>query len=129
MINIGVRAVRTGPLFNGQMARHLDLAVDAAEEEIATLGAEHLRGDLGRPPFINPTGWYKSHITPKKMGPFWMIWDSGVIYGEWLAGTSRRNRISRFKGYQHWRRAIQYVHRIAQPTTDRVVGRFLVRLS
>lgn len=127
MINIGVRTTTTGPLFNGQMARHLHLAVDEAEQEIATLGADHLRGDLGAPPFKHPTGWYRSHITPKKIGAFWMIQDSGVVYGPWLAGTSRRNRISRFKGYHHWRRLVAYVHRIAQPTTDRVIQRALRR--
>lgn len=128
MINIRTQAVTTGPLFDGTMQRHLHLAVDEAEQEIATLGADHLRGDLGRPPFINPTGWYKSHITPKLMGPFWVIQDSGVPYGPWLAGTGSRNRTSRFKGYQHWRRAVAFVHRIAQSTTDRIVNRALQRL-
>jgi hypothetical protein len=127
MINIRTQAVTTGPLFNGQMSRHLHMAIEEAEQEIATIGAEHLRGDLGAPPFKNPTGWYKSHITPKLMGPFWVIQDSGVVYGEWLAGTSSRNRSSRFKGYQHWRRAIAFVRRIAQPTTDKVVKRALGR--
>lgn len=127
MINIGVRHGSTGPLFNGRLAHSLHMVIDEAEQEIATLGADHLRGDLGAPPFKNPTGWYKSHITPKKLGPFWAIQDSGVPYGPWLAGTSRRNRISRFKGYHHWRRAVAYVHRIAQPTTDRIVKRALRR--
>lgn len=128
MINIRTQAVMTGPLFDGTTQRHLHLAVDEAEQEIATLGADHLRGDLGAPPFKNPTGWYRSHITPKMLGPFWTVWDSGVIYGEWLAGTSRRNRISRFKGYQHWRRLTIYVNRIARPTTDRIINRALQRL-
>lgn len=127
MINIRAQATRTGPLFNGTTARHLALAVDEAEQEIATIGADHLRGDLGAPPFRNPTGWYRSHITPKKIGPLWMIQDSGVVYGPWLAGTSSRNRTSRFKGYQHWRRAVAFVHRIAKPTTDRIVARALGR--
>ena len=127
MINIRVQATTTGPLFNGSLQRNLHMAVDEAEQEIATIGADHLRGDLGAPPFKNATGWYKSHITPKKIGPFWAIQDSGVIYGPWLAGTSRRNRISRFKGYQHWRRLTAFVHRIAKPTTDRIVARAIRR--
>lgn len=129
MINIRVEATRTGPFFDGTTQRHLSLAIDEAEQEIATIGADHLRGDLGAPPFKNPTGWYKSHITPKKIGPFWMIQDSGVVYGPWLAGTSSRNRTSRFKGYQHWRRLITFVHRIAKPTTDRIIARALKRSS
>jgi hypothetical protein len=127
MINIRTQAATTGPLFSGQLGRALHMVIEEAEQEIATLGAEHLRGDLGAPPFKRPTGWYRSHITPKLLGPFWVIQDSGVIYGHWLAGTSSRNRTSRFKGYQHWRRAVAYVHRIAQPTTDRIVKRALGR--
>lgn len=127
MINFRVEAARTGPLFAGQTASALHMAIDEAEQEIATVSADHLRGDLGAPPFKNPTGWYRSHITPKKIGPLWMVQDSGVVYGEWLAGTSSRNRTSRFKGYQHWRRAIAYTHRIAKPITDRIVARALKR--
>lgn len=127
MINIRVQATRTGPLFNGTTQRNLHLAVEEAEQEIATIGADHLRGDLGAPPFKNPTGWYRSHITPKKIGALWVVQDSGVVYGEWLAGTSKRNRTSRFKGYQHWRRLVTFVNRIAKPTTDRIVARALGR--
>jgi hypothetical protein len=127
MINIRTTSGTTGPFFNGQLAHQLHLVVAEAEEEIATAGADHLRHDLGAPPFKHPTGWYKSHITPKLLGPFWVIQDSGVVYGPWLAGTSSRNRTSRFKGYQHWRRAIAYVRRIAQPATDKVVARALRR--
>jgi hypothetical protein len=127
MINIRTTSGTTGPFFNGQLAHALHMVIDEAEQEIATEGADHLRGDLGAPPFKHPTGWYKSHITPKKLGAFWVIQDSGVVYGPWLAGTSSRNARSRFKGYKHWRRAIAYVHRIAQPVTDRIVKRALRR--
>jgi hypothetical protein len=127
MINVRVTATTTGPLFNGSTQRHLHLAVDEAEQEIATIGADHLRGDLGRPPFKNPTGWYKSHITPKKIGALWVVQDSGVVYGPWLAGTSSRNHRSRFKGYHHWRRLTAFLHRISKPTTDKVISRAVRR--
>lgn len=126
-MNISVQHRSTGPFFNGQLAHSLHMVVAEIEEEIATVGAEHLRHDLGNPPFKNPTGWYKSHITPKLLGAYWVIQDSGVVYGPWLAGTSSRNRTSRFKGYQHWRRAIAYVHRISQPVADKIVARALRR--
>jgi hypothetical protein len=127
MINVRAQAVMSGPLYNGHLQRNLSMAVEEAEQEIATLGAEHLRGDLGAPPFKNPTGWYRSHITPKLVGPFWVVQDSGVVYGSWLAGTSSRNRTSRFKGYQHWRRLTSFLYRIAKPTTDKIVARALKR--
>lgn len=123
MINISAQA--HGPLFTGALQRRIPLALAEAQQEVATQGADHLRGDLGRPPFMNPTGWYRSHITPKLLGSIWTIWDSGVVYGPWLAGTSRRNAASRFKGYAHWRRAIAHTNRIAKPITEKIIARHL----
>jgi hypothetical protein len=123
VISIGVKA--SGPLFDGTLYSKVALAVDAAEEEIATQGANHLRDDLGVPPFKNPTGWYRSHVTQKRMGAYWTIWDSGVIYGPWLAGVGSRNATSRFKGYAHWRRAVQHTRMISTPITDKFIARAL----
>lgn len=126
MINISVKA--TGPLFDGRLTKSLAEAVDAAEEEIATQTANHLRDDLGVPPFKAPTGWYRSHITPKRLGSLWVVWDSGVIYGPWLAGTGSRNwPKTRFKGYNHWRRATVYGNRISRPITEKFVARAIAR--
>lgn len=129
MINIGTGVARSGPMFNGLLQRQIHMAAEEASKEVATVGAAHLAGDLGAPPFKNPTGWYRDSIEAAKIGPFWMIHDNDVIYGEWLAGTSARNRTTRFKGYQHWRRAIAYTHRIAGPITARVIARVLGRMS
>jgi len=126
---INIRATAYGPLFDGRAAAAIAHAVDEAEEEIATMGADHLKGDLGVPPFKNPTGWYASHITQKRLGAAWVVQDSGVIYGPWLAGTGSRNwPVTRFRGYNHWRRLTQYLHRIAKPTTERIIARALARL-
>ena len=127
MINISVHAATHGPLFTGHLRREVGHAVDEAEQEIATVGAEHLRDDLGMPPFKRPTGWYRSHITPKKLGAVWVIQDSGVVYGPWLAGTSSRNHTTRFRGYNHWRRAIAHVNRISRPLTDKIIARAIRR--
>lgn len=123
-INISVKAY--GPLFSGKLAKDVDHAVDAAEEQIATDTANHLRDDLGAPPFKHPTGWYRSHITPKREGSYWIVQDSGVIYGPWLAGTGSRNwPKTRFKGYAHWRRATTYAFKISRAVTERFVKRAL----
>ena len=36
-----------------------------------------------------------------------IVHDSGVIYGSWLEGTSRRNQTTRFKGYHVFRTVMQ----------------------
>lgn len=128
MINVRVQA--HGPLFDGRLDRAIQQAVDEAEEEIATMGADHLKGDLGAPPFQNPTGWYASHITQKRFGSLWVVQDSGVIYGPWLAGTGSRNwPVTRFKGYNHWRRLTVYLNKIAKPVTEKIIARALARLG
>jgi hypothetical protein len=33
--------------------------------------------------------------------------DSGVVYGPWLEGVGRRNKVSRFKGYSSFRKSLQ----------------------
>lgn len=126
MINISVQ--HHGPLFTGELRRRIPQAIHEAQQEIAQVGADHLRSDLGRPPFRNPTGWYRSHVTQKQLGELWVIWDTGVVYGPWLAGTGSRNASSRFKGYHHWRRAISYTNRIARPITEKIIARALARL-
>lgn len=115
----------SGPLFTGELATAVDFAVDAAEEEIATQTANHLRDDLGMPPFKAPTGWYRSHITPRRQGSTWQVWDTGVIYGPWLAGTGSKNATTRFKGYAHWRRAIDFGRRISKPIMEKFLARAL----
>lgn len=127
MINVSV--AKTGPLFDGRLQHALSDATDEAEQEIARDGADHLKGDLGMPPFKNPTGWYASHITEKRMGSVWVVQDSGVIYGPWLAGTGSRNAASRFKGYRHWQRLITYLNGVARPITEKVIARTLARLG
>jgi len=127
---INIRAQAYGPLFDGRLGRAMQQAVDEAEEEIATMGADHLKGDLGAPPFKNPTGWYALHITQKRFGSLWAVQDSGVIYGPWLAGTGSRNwPMTRFRGYNHWRRLTVYLNRIAKPVTEKIIARALARLG
>jgi very-short-patch-repair endonuclease len=36
-----------------------------------------------------------------------IVHDSGVVYGSWLEGTSRRNQTTRFKGYHVFRTVMQ----------------------
>lgn len=127
MINISVQV--DGALFNGVLRHALAEAIDETKQEIAEVGANHLRDDLGVPPFKNPTGFYRSNVTQKKLGESWVVWDSGVVYGPWLAGTGSRNATSRFKGYAHWRRGVQYLNKVAKPTAEKIINRVIRRYA
>jgi len=46
---------------------------------------------------------------------FGRIHDSGVVYGPWLEGTSRRNNTTRFKGYRSFRNTKSWLDRTQTP--------------
>lgn len=124
-----VDIVVSGAVFNGVAAHALHQAIDEVEQAVAEASANHLRDDLGAPPFKHPTGWYRSHVTQRRAGTLWEVWDSMVIYGRWLAGVGSRNASSRFKGYRHWQRTTQWARREAGPIADKVIKRVVRRFS
>lgn len=118
-----------GALWNGVLQHAVHAAVDEIKQEVANVGANHLRDDLGVPPFKHPTGFYRSNIVPKREGEIWTITDSGVVYGPWLAGVGSRNAASRFKGYKHWRRLLQFLRKEAPTVANKQIGRIIRRYS
>jgi hypothetical protein len=65
--------------------------------------------------FRNPTPYYETQVTIDRSGADRVIHDRGVIYGPWLEGVGSRNRTTRFKGYHHWRRTVQYLEQEEGP--------------
>lgn len=48
---------------------------------------------------MHPTGYYQSRVVLLTGQRYRGVWDSNVVYGGWLEGTTARNTRSRFKGY------------------------------
>ncbi len=122
----GVTVTTTGPLFDGRAVRALDRLADDATEVVADQGVTDVKQFLDSV-LRNPTGFYQSRIqTERKTADRSLVTDGGVVYGPWLAGVSSRNKTSRFKGYQHWRRVAQQLQRnvvrITKPVVRRRVG-------
>ena len=63
----------------------------------------------------NPTGYYRSRINSDVTATQGLVHDSNVIYGPWLEGIGSRNATTRFKGYHHWRRTVQYLEQEEGP--------------
>jgi hypothetical protein len=115
-----------GPLWDGRLQRAVDRAVDEAVDEVAEHGVGVVVQELGRV-LQRPTGRYQGQIqVDRTVGT--RITDGGIVYGPWLAGASDRNRSTRFKGYSHWRRAVQRLRRDARDIAQRVVDEHLRRL-
>ncbi len=117
-----------GPLFDGRA----EMAVKAATEQMQVRVAEHgvrlVQANLGSV-LKNPTGNYQSHITVDRAGAGARVWDSNVVYGNWLEGTGSRNRTTRFKGYYTFRKTRAQVDSAAQPICDAVMRQYIGRLS
>lgn len=121
MLDFMLRITRRGPLFDRQVDRAVARGLQDARHEVAIQGVVEVRQQLGRV-LKHPTGYYQRHIAERRQGLAEVVHDSGVVYGPWLAGVSRRNRASRFKGYAHWRRATQALRRRASAVAAKAIG-------
>lgn len=90
----------TGPLLDGTAAAVTKEFCDDAVRELAERGRELVQG--GTVVFQHPTGSYRNEIRDERRGDGYVITDGGVVYGPWLAGTTRRNQSTGFRGYDHW---------------------------
>jgi hypothetical protein len=96
----------SGPLFDGRARQEMAAYLNDCRDTIALEYAITLVQELQRV-VENPTPYYWTKIDVERRGNNAVVTDQGVVYGPWLAGVSRRNSTTRFKGYQHWRRATQ----------------------
>lgn len=131
MISADVKA--SGPIFDGRMYVTIRGALPDIEKRVAQEGVDFLLKAPGRQltgaPFKKPTGFYRMHIGVTRKGLHYAMHDHGVIYGAWLAGVSSRNAKSRFKGYAHWRRAVQHLMKEGVRVANQVIAERLRRLS
>jgi hypothetical protein len=92
---------------------------DEVEEQVAEFAYDKVMTELDLV-LQHPTGYYESRVQVHQVGNLYQVDDGGVVYGPWLAGTSERNRETRFKGYLHWRRAQQATDHQAEPIAERL---------
>lgn len=128
MFGLGHSTETRGPLFDGSARRVIDAFLDEAKEEVADEGVNDVLSVLGSK-LQNPTGYYESQIATDRQRDDYAVTDSGVIYGPWLEGTSSRNQTTRFKGYSTFRRTTQTLQGKAPDIAERVLPRYLNRLS
>lgn len=116
----------SGPLWDGRLERAIAQGLDEAQVEVARQGVGDVRAELAHV-LRHPTGHYASQIqVSRAVGT--RVTDGGIVYGPWLAGVSERNRSTRFKGYAHWRRAVQRLRGEAHNIAQRVINEHLRRL-
>lgn len=117
-----------GPIFDGRALNELERYIEAAKLELGNEGVNQVEDYLGLV-LQNPTGFYESQIVTDRRGDDYEVYDSGVVYGSWLEGTSSRNRSSQFKGYQQFRRVTQKLQDEADKIAEEVLKPFLRRMQ
>jgi hypothetical protein len=118
-----VQVTTSGPLFDGTVNRVADQLPQDVAHDVGDLGVRMVRAELGNV-LRNPTGRYENAITDLFQGDSATVWDSNVIYGNWL---ERGRTGTRFRGYATFRRVTQQLEsqavRAAQPAVAEAVRR------
>ena len=131
----------SGPVLEGRGPQILATWMRSHLDDIARFGQDAVRTELDVV-LQNPTGFYRSQIaawvqaappSPLIRGgraQQVVIHDSFVIYGPWLSGTGSRNApVTRFRGYNHWRKAAQRIERLAQAATVGTLRQLMKKLG
>lgn len=76
-----------------------------------------------------PTPYYETQLTLRRIPDGAQAHDRGVVYGPWLEGTSRRNALSSFKGYHAARLAAEATAARVDTLTEPVVRRWIAEVT
>lgn len=117
-----------GPIFDGRARQAGRELAQAIVDRLANHALERVQFNLDGS-IKNPTPYYETQINIAGYMTDRVINDRGVIYGNWLEGTSERNTRSRFKGYASFRRARQDTAAKVQELADSEVRQFIGRMG
>lgn len=123
-----VEVTLTGPLLDGRAGPIIATMGRDMQEDIAAQGYAFVMTNLNTS-IRNPTPYYETQIVTQDRADDLVVHDRGVVYGPWLEGVSPRNAATRFKGYASFRRAFQALEKRAPELAERVLNRYLARLS
>lgn len=122
---IFITVTRHGPLFDGRADRKLHEMQDEIGRRVSILGASMIRSELHRVLRVE-TPYYRLKNEAQKTPAGWRIWDSNVIYGNWLEGTGSRNfPKTRFKGYATYRRTFAKIEERAKVIAEATAAEFV----
>lgn len=126
---IEIEAHTRGPLFDGRAAAIIDDWLNETVDSLAARGLDQIQFWMNVY-FRDPTPYYSTQVTIDLAGTDRVIHDRGIIYGPWLDGSGSRNVTTRFKGYPHWRKTVQYLEQELSPAIiERERERLVRRLN
>tara|TARA_B100000745_G_C20016834_1_gene345637 strand:+ start:123 stop:539 length:417 start_codon:yes stop_codon:yes gene_type:complete len=126
-LKVDISVQLTGKIADPRLERQVKDAINSGLHELAEIeGANSVRSQL-YPGHGFRTGNLKNHINADLVGDFNAQVDAGanrygsnLIYTNWIEGISKRNAISRFKGYRMFARMFAKLR-----TNDRAFQRYV----
>jgi hypothetical protein len=120
---LDVKISTQGTLFRDNAPQVVESEMTAWQKQIGLVGVRLIQTRFDKV-VQHPTGHYRSRIdfrvVSRNVGSSLVeLHDSGVIYGPWLEGISRRNRVSRFKGYSTFRKSLQDLEKMSTDELER----------
>lgn len=125
-----MQAELSGPVADGRAQRIVQEMTEALVDETALRYGIAVVDELKRV-VRHPTPYYWTRIDVVQASPGHdVVTDHGIVYGPWLAGVGSRNYPrSRFRGYQHWRKASEMVRRRWPDIRVKILNRYVPRLN
>lgn len=117
----------SGALFTDHPDAVIDAFLDEACRQVAAQGVADVHDILNRE-IANPTPYYETQVRVDAAHGGYVVHDK-VIYGPWLEGLTSRNAATRYKGMHHYRRAGQQLEREAPVLAERLLPKYLGRLT
>jgi hypothetical protein len=117
----------SGALFSGHADSIVDAFLDDATYQVAAQGLSNVHDILNRE-IKDPTPYYETQVRVDAAHQGYVVHDQ-VVYGPWLEGVTSRNAATRYKGMHHYRRAGQQLERQAPVLAERLLPKYLGRLS
>lgn len=122
---IYITVTRSGPVFDGRAERKLAEMRDEIGRRVSRAGASMIRSELSKVLRVE-TPHYRLMNESQRIPPDYRIWDSNVIYGNWLEGTGSRNfPKTRFKGYATYRRTFHQIEARAQVIAEYTAAEYV----
>lgn len=128
MIKMETAVTVTGPLFDGRAAKAVTAFLEESKVEVSQAGVNEVRNRLGQV-LEHPSGRYRNRIVTDLVQGDPVVSDGGMVYGPWLEGTSSRNKTTRFKGYQTFRKTRQWLAGRAGSIAEAKIRPYLTRMG
>lgn len=126
MLDVTVTA--TGPVLTGQPGALVGDLLDRVTWETGAQALADWQRILDRR-IQQPTPYYETQLTLRRIPEGAQAHDRGVIYGPWLEGVARRNAMSSFKGYHAAQLATAATAPRVDTLTEPVVRRWIAEVG